>query len=340
MQDPLAAQPWLDLFRPTHLNQIWGNQEVVSFLHEQMAQQEYKNCLLYGPPGSGKSSSLACLKHSFPADSPMELNIIEINASDKRRVSDVESILVPFVRRKTHMFDIKVVILDEVDNMTIPAQRMIANVMAKSAQDWVVSKCVWYLACNDIEKMDPSLVSKFFTLQFLPIDAASIKNQMLTMLFGRGVSILDHEAFLDKVVAHSHGDVRVAINLMQASYEARGDKSSQVLTLEDLDFVCPSPPSETMEQIVTLLMGGKIVEAISLLQNLHRLGHSRLALCKSCEATIVAKLQGDVPLLIECLAIFAQTYTTMARGCDTPTQIESCLVQLATIFIQIKSRSL
>ena len=81
--------------------------------------------LFYGPPGTGKTSViLAAARQIFRNE--FKNRILELNASDDRGIQVIRDTVKAFARRaiakQTDMAPYKLIILDEADSMTQPAQ--------------------------------------------------------------------------------------------------------------------------------------------------------------------------------------------------------------------------
>ena len=80
------------------------------------------NLLFYGPPGTGKTSAIvACAREMYGKQ--FKSMVLELNASDARGINVVRHTIKNFVQmRNLTQKGIKLVILDESDNMTSAAQ--------------------------------------------------------------------------------------------------------------------------------------------------------------------------------------------------------------------------
>ena len=85
----MGEQPWIRKYSPGRISEVVGQDSAVSFLKEYInnyKKQKKKAVLIYGSSGSGKTSSIYALAED------MNLEVVEMNASDFRNKGQVESI--------------------------------------------------------------------------------------------------------------------------------------------------------------------------------------------------------------------------------------------------------
>jgi len=115
-------QMWAEKYRPRHLDEIVNQTEIVERMKGFVANANINHCLLLGPPGTGKTTSAHCLLRDLYGDNYMDY-VLELNASDERGIGTVRETIKTFARTMSlGRIPFKVIILDEVDNMTPAAQ--------------------------------------------------------------------------------------------------------------------------------------------------------------------------------------------------------------------------
>ena len=338
MEDAFSnIQPWLDFYKPRTLEDIVGNDLSVSCVRELVSSSFLHNTLLHGPPGCGKTSTLHCISSSF--DSSLDISTLEINASDKRRLVDIRSLVRPFILQSSAINEFKLVILDESDNMTVTAQRALASLIRQASQYY--PKCFFILACNDISKIDSSLLNILLCLKFDSIDNQSMRLGMEKLLHSKNIAVLrtDDQTFWQTVYTKADGDMRVAINLLQACAESTPSGSEEdgpkMLTLSSLQKVCDSPSSDACSKMALFMTetGSKSInasEAIGTLRKLHQKGHSVTEILKGIKNVLYSQLSLSNHIK------FATTFTMIAEmelkaslGCSTMLQLEALILKVA-----------
>merc|ERR550537_240036 len=84
----VGSIPWVEKYRPSTIDDIAQQDEVVSSLRNSLETGELPNMMFYGPPGTGKTTvALALMKQFFGQD--WRLRVKELNASDDRGIAAI-----------------------------------------------------------------------------------------------------------------------------------------------------------------------------------------------------------------------------------------------------------
>lgn len=154
----------------------------------------------------------------------MRQMVLELNASDDRGIDVVREQIKTFASTKqifstgavsspssSRLGAFKLIILDEADAMTSAAQMALRRIMEK-----YTANTRFCIIANYTHKLSPALLSRCTRFRFSPLKEADIRGLVSHVIENETVNI-DAEA-VESLVKLSKGDMRRAINVLQACY--------------------------------------------------------------------------------------------------------------------------
>lgn len=215
--------PWVDVYRPTLLEGVVGQKEIVRAIRKFIQLGDAPHLLFYGPPGCGKTTTANCILNELYEG--CSLASMVLNASNERgietvrvkiksfAISDASSFLPPNKRDYP-----KTVVLDEFDSMTSSAQNSMRQLMENCHRTRFI------LICNDLEKIDPAVQSRCAAMRFSRITEKEAWETVQYVAANENMDI-DTEC-IQTVVDISKGDMRTIINTLQQISRLEGEVTS------------------------------------------------------------------------------------------------------------------
>lgn len=207
--------PWVEKYRPKRINDIIQQDEVIKVLNNTIESGELPHLLFFGPPGTGKTSTILAISMQLFGPKLIDDRVIELNASDDRGISIVRNKIISFAKHSLGSKDprypcpnFKIVILDEADAMTPEAQAALRTIMEKMSR--ITRFC---FICNyDTQIIDP-ISSRCMKFRFKPICKKAIIKKLKIIAIKEQMNINDE--CISTLVDISEGDARRAIMGLQ-----------------------------------------------------------------------------------------------------------------------------
>ena len=205
---------WNEALRPTHPDHIVGNDGLVKDMKAWAESVPPSALLFVGPPGTGKSSAANVLVHLLlPGDANNEMNVLWTNASDDRGIDFIRSQIKMFARMSGIGTKRKIIVFDEADGLTPPAQDSLRGIMEQYAD-----VCMFILTANYADKIREAIKSRCNIYTFdrvSPADGAKHLQRIWKSDITPGISMQGLKP-LQKIVLQHNGDLRAAVNFLQA----------------------------------------------------------------------------------------------------------------------------
>ena len=191
-------------YAPKNEAQVFGQQMAVSRLKDFITNyktQKHKAALLHGPIGVGKTSSVYALAKQLGFD------VVEINSSELRNEDAMKTFMGAALGQQSLFFTPKIVLIDEVDNISGVKDRGCVPAMLKAIER---STFPVIITANDITdgKLKPlmktSLLIEFHILQY-----RTIAHGLQWVCEQEGVQF--DEKTLNSLARHVGGDMRAAL---------------------------------------------------------------------------------------------------------------------------------
>lgn len=249
---------WTEKYRPQLLDDMVNQTDIISRLKNFVKEKNLPNLLFVGPAGVGKSTSILALARDLYGPGYRNY-ILELNASDERGIDVIRDKVKNFARTAAIASDVffKVLILDEADSLTQAAQHALRRTM-----EIYTKTCRFCLIGNYSENIIEPIQSRCSVFRFKPLSEADTKEWISTIASKEDVNLL--EEGLNAVYEASMGDLRKAINLLQAAAAVQGSKVDDAAVYSILGRVSP----RKVRDMIDLSLKGEFIEAREALRSL------------------------------------------------------------------------
>lgn len=221
---------WTEKYKPQELEDMIGNEDVTSkitgILMKHSNVSDVPIFMFSGPAGSGKTCMMhAIIRHLTGVRDPKSFreSVLEISASNERGVDAVRNRVKTFLNSSdmskgqqqqpsstsSSSSQMKFVIVDESDMMTEAAQQN----MRKTIEAFKNVK--FSFICHHHEKMIESINSKCIHIKFHRFTEDQLRKKLIYIC--RDEKIPFTKELMESIVTTANGDMRIAINKLQAA---------------------------------------------------------------------------------------------------------------------------
>jgi len=198
-------------FEPKTPNEFIGNDDPnLPLFYLDEWDSDSPQCLLFsGQPGLGKTTAAYIIGRHF------NLDIVELNASDDRGIDAVRN-KIKGIAMSSSLWNARLILLDEFEGMTKPAQEALKRMMEKS-------NCWWILTCNDASAVIPAIKSRCVHFKFKPYTTKQVRAYARNLHGSTGKITSDD---LDDLTAYYGGDLRAIGNHILSGHHLSEDQST------------------------------------------------------------------------------------------------------------------
>ena len=245
----LSTGMWVEKYRPTKLSEIVNQTEIIGSLQALIKDPtDMPHLMFSGSAGVGKTTAALCIARQILGDNARDYTL-ELNASDERGIGMVREKVKKF-SRFAGMVEVpfKIIILDEADEMTSDAQTALRRIIEDTAK-----YCRFILIANNISKIIDPIQSRCATFKFTSIPEEDMINHLENI--AKKEKVKTDKKGLKAIYDYSEGDLRHAINLMQATASIGEISEDNVKSSAGLT------KTSDVDDVLKMALSGKVLDA-------------------------------------------------------------------------------
>lgn len=198
----MEANLWTDKFRPKTVNEFYIPEYLKKFLNSSI---DTPHLLLYGPPGSGKTTFAKILTRNN--------HTLFFNASDERGIDFIRNT----VKKQAQYVQKKFIVLDECENLTKDSQTCLRRIL----EDYNTTTFIFIT--NYYSKIIDPIKSRTLKLKF-----NFAYNQQFIENIAQQVSM--DPSIIEEVYKYSDKDLRKTLNILQGiKYTNNNNNTSNLI---------------------------------------------------------------------------------------------------------------
>ena len=245
--------------------------------------------------------------------------MLELNASDSRGIDVVRNKIKMFAQQKVTLprGRHKIIILDEADNMTSSAQQALRRTM-----ELYSNTTRFALACNISSKIIEPIQSRCAILRYTRLSSKQILTRIQEILQFEEINSFTSKG-LEAILFIAEGDMRNAINSMQATYSGFA-----MITDENVYKVCDVPHPVQIRKILDDVKMCDIKSAMLKLNGLLKMGFSTLDFIGTLFRVTKTYHSVDERIKLEWIRDMAFIHARIADGLDSALQLNGLLAKM------------
>lgn len=204
---------WVEKYRPKVIDDVVLPDKYRSEFRGYISDRQIPSMIFSGPPGSGKTTCARVLCSPYGVISNPEDNVLSVNGSarDSRGIGYMSDVIEPFIKIPPMGEDIiKIVFIDEVDNMTADSFKSFRAISEKYSR---TSRFLF--TANYYNRIPEPVQSRLSCYMFKQVPKEFVKNYCNMILDTEGIKRNEND--VDELINLLYPDIRKIVSSLQTN---------------------------------------------------------------------------------------------------------------------------
>ena len=311
--------PLIERYRPKQFNDILLNDNLKLKLKSILKSKQLPNLIIIGEASTGKTSTVLYMaKRIYKED--YENNVLELNASDDRGLSMIQTTILPFCKKKTSYY--KLIILDEADSITQKAQNLLNNIIAEYRDT-----TRFIFICNENYRINESIQSRCMIINFPRIERETLKNKIISICENEEIKY--NEKGVDTLMFYSNYDIRQCINNLECILYTLNELNEKTII-----NIIDKPKINDIKNILLNCKNKNLKESLHIIKDLYNNGHSSndilLSILNYLQKEKIDFLEEGIK--IKLYNVISESFIKVNDGINTLLQLYGCVSNIYYLF--------
>lgn len=292
------------------MDEIIGQEHIVSRIREFKRIEEMPHLLFSGPPGTGKTSVAYTIAKRFDA------GIVELNASDERKIDDIREKVKPLSKTAGR----RIILLDEADRLTSDAQNALRRIMETSA-----SEVKFILTCNEEWRIIEPIKSRCAIFRF-----RRLTEEELATIAVRAISRCNLRFECDRE--------ELKEGLLRLAKASRGDARKLLNELDKItisgvvrfELLSDSPGVDVVREVISMALDGDWEGSLRKLEDAYLLQSEDAYEMIEQLYNVIQSIEAPLHIKLRLYERLGETERNIRLGCNPLIQLASFL---ATVWV-------